>query len=133
MFALVPAIGSVLLAANVNASPCMHSEPTVVNLSGILERATFPGPPNYEGISDGDAPETYFVLKLGSGICLTPDPEQVSERIQLVFLKDPAQSYSALAPAVGKEVSCSGSLFASQSGHHHTPILLTVTNCAASN
>ena len=133
MLALVLAIGSALLAANARPASCLNPEPAVVHLSGMLERITYPGPPNYESISSGDAPETYLVLKADRDICLVDAPTEFSERIQLVFLNHPQESYASLAPSVGKRVTCSGSLFARETGHHHTSILITVSRCAASN
>jgi hypothetical protein len=45
-------------------------------------------------------------------------------RIQLVFLD--AKAYQTDKELVGKKVIASGTLFGEHTGHHHTPVLLTV-------
>ena len=37
---------------------CLKYEPEIVEVAGVLETKTFPGPPNYESIEAGDRPET---------------------------------------------------------------------------
>ena len=54
---------------------CLPPEPATVTLSGVLERQTSPGPPNYDSIAAGDAPETYFVLRLEQPVCLSELPD----------------------------------------------------------
>ena len=107
--------------------PCLHYEPALVRLSGILEKKTFPGPPGY-GESSTDKPETAWVLRLVDAICTTgPGDVNPSERdvrdVQLVARGNMLTRFQELA---GKGVSASGTLFHSQSGHHHTKVLLAV-------
>ena len=112
---------------------CRSYEPAVVALHGTLIRKTFPGPPNYSDIHKGDTPETYFLLNLDSPVCLNADkstpalrPSQKNVRtVQLVLEEG---MYERVKPLLGKKVVASGSLFAAHTGHHHTPVLLTVTN-----
>ena len=113
---------------------CSPREPEAVALVGVVERVTFPGPPNYESVALGDAEETCWVLKLERPICLDAlrtasgavDDEKHSgvDTLQLVFADGrPYVEYRAL---VGQRVRATGSLFGAQTGHHHTEVLLTV-------
>jgi hypothetical protein len=100
----------------------------------VVERATFPGPPNYESIAKGDARETYWLLRLVQPACVEPSPsdsyESVSSqvtRIQLVFQSEdrPYEKYKHL---VGRSVDATGQLFGAHTGPHHTEVLLTVVD-----
>jgi hypothetical protein len=101
-----------------------------VTLHGTVSRETFPGPPNYESIKDGDRPETSWFLDLTHPVCaqedktdlLKPGQEGV-RRIQLVVSQAMCLSHKKL---VGKRVAVTGTLFGEHTGHHHTPVLLTV-------
>ena len=112
---------------------CRSYEPAVVTLHGSLIRKTFPGPPNYSDIHKGDRAETYFLLNLDSPICLDMDksapdlrPNQKNVRTVQLILEE--GTYERFKPLLGKEVVARGSLFAAHTGHHHTPVLLTVSN-----
>ena len=112
---------------------CRSYEPAVVTLHGSLIRKTFPGPPNYSDIHKGDRAETYFLLNLDSPICLDVDksapdlrPNQKNVRTVQLILEE--GTYERFKPLLGKEVVARGSLLAAHTGHHHTPVLLTVTD-----
>jgi hypothetical protein len=119
--------------AQLEPSGCRSYEPAVVALHGTLVRKTFAGPPNYEDIRKGDAAETYWLLNLDSPICVDEDktdpdlnPAQKNiRRVQLVL--DP-KAYEQFKALLGKRVVATGSLFGAHTGHHHTPVLLTVTS-----
>lgn len=111
---------------------CLSYEPSIVELNGTIIRKTFPGPPNYESIRGGDAAEVCWMLVLTRPVCvdrdktdpdLNPAQKDVS-RIQLVF-RD-VEIYKTQKDLVGKSVVAKGTLFGAHTGHHHTPILLTV-------
>jgi hypothetical protein len=118
--------------------PCLSYEPTVVKIAGSLERKTVPGPPNYESVRNGDKPETYWFVKLSEPICVAEDEKEPDlnpakkgvGRIQLVLSPD---AYAAYKELVGKRVVVSGTLFGAITGHHHTPVLLTVLTLSAGN
>jgi hypothetical protein len=111
---------------------CKSYEPAVAELSGKLVSKMFAGPPNYQDALKGDAPETFWLLNLDSPICVDEDrtkpdlnPAQKNVRsIQLVLDKDAEARAKLLS---GKRVQTAGTLFAAHSGHHHTPVVLTVT------
>lgn len=107
-----------------------------VKLRGTIEAQTFPGPPNYQSVENGDAAETYWILNLEGPICTLaaqPDPdgsqyepaENNVSKMQLMLDGDTYQTYRSL---LGKPVTVTGSLFHAFSAHHRTALLLQVTN-----
>ena len=72
-----------LLTASSEASQCFDiSKGQPSHLSGLLTYRIFPGSPNFEDVTNGDAPEPAYILHLHSPICLTGD-EFVSEANQV--------------------------------------------------
>ena len=103
---------------------CLSYDPATVTLRGKLRRSTFAGPPNYESIKKGDAPETYWILHLTRPICVSGDePEKNVSDIQL-FLSE--EQYARHKDLPGKRVIVSGKLWHASTGHHHTSVLLNV-------
>jgi hypothetical protein len=87
--------------------------------------------PGYESIRHGDEPEIHWLLKLPQPICVDPDksePElnEAKQDVRLVQLVVNKEAYKRYRKLVGKRVIATGMLFASITGHHHTPVLLTV-------
>ena len=111
---------------------CKSYGPGSVSLHGTLRRKALPGPPNYEDIHKGDKPETFWLLRLDSPICVAQDkaepdlnPRQKDVReVELVLNNEQAGRMNVL---LGKRVVATGTLFGAHTGHHHTPVLLTVT------
>ncbi|WP_115720279.1 DUF4431 domain-containing protein [Gallaecimonas mangrovi] len=123
------------LSSSAGKTSCYSYGPQVA-LLGTLIRSTFAGTPNYESITQGDSPETVFVLHLTGPICTSAthaDPLSRSVKatsdLQLVFPNDAAVFYQQLAPKLGQTVKCKGTLFSQISGHHHTPVLMNVQRC----
>jgi len=110
------------------ATGCLTYVPDTVSLKGTLRRHTFPGPPNYESIKDGDEPETGFYLHLGQPVCtIGKDEVDVAARgVRFVQLVLDSTGYGGLRPLLGRQVTLRGTLFHAISGHHHAPLLLTV-------
>lgn len=114
---------------------CLSYDPSVVQLTGTLVRKTFPGPPEYKSVRGGDRPETSWFLNLLVPVCVDQDAEQPDlspahkdvRTIQLVVSADFYKKYKYL---VGRRVVVSGTLFGEFTGHHHTPVLLTVSTLA---
>ena len=119
------------LSQSTTQSQCLSYEPAVVTLSGTLVRKTFPGPPNYDSVKKGDRPETGWFLDLPKSECVNesktePDlnPKQSGiHEIQLVLQPEQFQHHKGM---VGRKVLATGTLFGAHTGHHHTPVLLTV-------
>ena len=118
--------------AQMQVTGCKSYEPAVVELDGRLVRKTFAGPPNYQDVHKGDEPETVWLLKLDSPICVDQDTKQPDlnpaqqkvRSVQLVLNKEDSERAKSLS---GKRVQVAGTLFAAHTGHHHTSVLLTIT------
>lgn len=113
----------------------VHYEPDVVELSGTLERQTFPGPPNYESIKDGDVMERHWYLRLSSPVdVVATDPHSAinseSENnvniMQLVLgYEDPLWKILKNV-RIGTSATITGTLYHRHTGHHHSRVLLNV-------
>lgn len=113
--------------------------PTVVELTGTLDLQTFPGPPNYESIRNGDALEHHFYLKLDVPVDVLPteshtgvvDPEE-ERNVRIMQLaingEDDALWKRFRRVGEGGHVKISGTLFHRFTGHHHSRVLLSVEN-----
>lgn len=121
-------IVAIALLMAITSSPvrahCLSGESADATVTGVLKRMTFAGPPNYDSLAAGDRPETYFVLRLATPACLeTPEDGAVSaETLQLLLDTTQFQRYR---PYLGHTVKIVGRLWPAQSGHHHTPLMLT--------
>jgi hypothetical protein len=118
--------------------PCLSYEPAVVKIAGSLERKTVPGPPNYESVRNGDRSETYWFVKLSRPVCVgedekEPDLNPAKMGVGSIQLVLSPEAYAAYKELVGKRVMVSGTLFGAITGHHHTPVLLTVRTLSAVN
>ncbi len=116
---------SVLPAASSAANAqCLPGQPSVVRLTGVLERVTFAGPPNYESVQSGDAPETYFVLRLPAQVCVDDSDQGVISASRLQLFLEPGQ-YDQFRSQLGKRITLPGELWPAETGHHHTPLMFT--------
>jgi hypothetical protein len=83
-----------------------------VNLTGRLMRQTYAGPPDYESVTKGDAPQVVWILVLDRRICAV-DPtsrypkENAEQEIQLVL---PAEQYSLYQTLLGERIAAVGQL-----------------------
>ncbi|WP_227672528.1 DUF4431 domain-containing protein [Komagataeibacter sp. FXV3] len=109
-----------------------HQEPS--ELTGTLDYVVFPGPPNYEDVQKGDAPEPSYILKLHDPICIADDvdgfadPGNIFQDVQLTA-EQPAfeQFRNLLHQIVAVKVT---NPMAAETGHYHEPLLVTVTSIA---
>ena len=121
------------LAGQTSSPPrqCPPVDTDTIALSGVLERRTFPGPPNYASTAGGDAPETGFYLSLPAPLCVQPESvapnQQPLDGGTLVQLILDSAGYDRLRPALDSVTTVRGVLVEAISGHHHTPFLLSVT------
>jgi hypothetical protein len=100
-----------------------------VQLTGTLLRIVFPGPPNYESIARGDQAEPQFVIRLDKAVCVNASPNDdfavfVSSIRDMMLVLNPPQ-FGQLQPRLGARVILSGSLMPAETGHHHTPVMLS--------
>jgi len=121
-----------LLLASISAvgADCAKFEPTVTRLVGRLTTREYPGPPNYESVTAGDKPEREWILVLRAPLCVDGDSDSELNRTSVAAIGEvqlvAASSASNLAHLTGKDVEVSGTLFTAHTGHHKTPVLLTV-------
>lgn len=111
----------------------VHYDPEIVNLSGIIQFKTYPGPPNYTDVKKGDAREESVYLKLNHPIDVAVNqgvpqddlmniPEKNVRSIQLVINQNPNPNLIK----EGEHVTVTGTLFHGHTGHHHTAVLMEV-------
>ncbi|MDR3410411.1 MAG: DUF4431 domain-containing protein [Formivibrio sp.] len=104
---------------------CLGYDPEKVNLQGKLVRETYPGPPNFESVKDGDEPETGYYLHLGKSICVRDKNNQELssyDHVKNVQLILSAKQYKQLRPRLGKQVTLGGMLWDGNTGHYHAPV-----------
>ncbi|KTD77164.1 DUF4431 domain-containing protein [Legionella waltersii] len=105
-------------------------------LQGKISIETFPGRPNYESIKDGDEPEVYWILTTkkpycGQGVGFNDEGQEITQieknqtRFQLILTPEQYKQWKALLP---NNVTVEGSMMMAHTGHHHTAMLLQVTN-----
>ncbi|MBF7682974.1 DUF4431 domain-containing protein [Acinetobacter sp. B5B] len=101
-----------------------------LKLSGTLLQITYPGPPEYESIANGDRPETAWVLQPDQKIkcAINFDGNNDYTKMQLVMFGNEYRDYKSL---VGKNVIIDGTLMYADNAHHHTPLLIEVKRIAA--
>jgi hypothetical protein len=128
-------VGILLLLALIGAAPASaHAQCLTyggrVQLSGVIERTTFPGPPEFESIAAGDAPETVWLLRLDTPRCVLADPNDASginagvsstKAVQLLLTEE---QYRIYARWIGTRAVLRGKLFGAATRHHRTPVLL---------
>ncbi|MBK4726368.1 DUF4431 domain-containing protein [Pantoea agglomerans] len=99
-------------------------EGTEVTLTGKLLRITFPGPPNYESVEQGDEAEVYWVLQADKPVC-ADDAANWGDQAQMQLLVQ-AGMYKTHRYLIGQRVRVNGSLLFAETGHHHTPMMIGV-------
>lgn len=128
---IVIAFAILLLAEPGLTSKCLQYQPSVVTLHGTIQVKAFPGPPNYQSIADGDAPETGWYLQLQDTICLKASAradgiDKAEEDVNEVQLVLKQELYHRYRDMVGKKIAVIGTLFHAHTGHHHAKILIVV-------
>lgn len=114
------------------AAQCLSYEPAKVNITGMIVRKIFPGPPEYSSIEEGDMPEQFWVLKPTKPICVNGDPSDIvnseaEKNVTGLHLVLDARQYAKYKGYVSKQVVVSGTLFHAHTGHHRTRVLLEVS------
>jgi hypothetical protein len=106
-----------------------------LSLEGTLNYRIFAGPPNYEDVRKGDAPEPTYILTLPESICASGDefvdPGNKFDQVQ-IFPEASDKAARALSRdlrrLVGKRVVVEGtSPFGAHTGHHHAALMLPIT------
>jgi hypothetical protein len=131
LFSLVLALFPLLAEPRcvVAADPCIDLERSqAFSFEGKLTHKVFPGPPNYESVRKGDKPEPSYILQLQKQTCVSGSDEQI-DRIQ-IFPEDADNKvlWAKLRSLIGNQVVVAGkSAFLHETGHHHAPLLLEIT------
>jgi len=109
------------------AGRCYDFERDSVALRGQVIRRVYPGRPNYESVRGGDEPDTVFVLRLASPLCMSASPAGEAQpavtEVQLYFAEGDARAVHAMR---GRKVVLRGTLEEWTLGWHHLPVLLHV-------
>ena len=130
---LATAIFATLAAVWSGASPAQScvKENATIDLHGTITREAFPGPPNYQSIDRGDAPEIIYVLTSDTqhNICAndmeTGESRMIGQvqRFQLAFSPKNA---APVLPVVFGRAHVRGKLIVGVTGHYHTPAAVEV-------
>jgi hypothetical protein len=124
------------LCASARGQKCLEYGP-IVTLTGTLRSQVFPGPPNFESINRGDLKETALLLALTKPACVNgndPANQKIAEsgirRMQLVVRSN--AHWKIVRRLMGKRAVVTGTLFQWETGHHHTKVLIDVSNIRSS-
>jgi hypothetical protein len=133
---------TVCFAPEANAACIDLKQANKLSFEGMLTYRIFAGPPNYEDVRKGDAPEPTYILTLTEPICASGDefvdPNDKFDQVQIF----PGSSDKAAAHAlsrdlrrlVGKRVVVEGaSPFGAHTGHHHAPLVLPITRISVAS
>jgi hypothetical protein len=104
-----------------------------VSLTGRLVQQTYPGPPDFESVTNGDAALVIWILQLDIGVCILSSdpsyPNAYNEReIQLVLGTDQyarTDRYAEYRHLLGKKIAVTGSLRPG-GGKYEKPQVLTL-------
>ena len=108
---------------------CLRYDEEIRGLRGTLQIRVYFGPPNYGENPNTDSREAQAVLFLDKTICTVKDDgsdntDQVNQ-FEITLIPSQTVQLSSLA---GKKVIVSGKLFGAHTGHHHTPLLLSLSS-----
>lgn len=115
------------------ANQVLHYEPKVVTLSGTIKFETFPGPPEYSNISEGDEAETYPFLLLDHPIDVFPiakediDGNGINEtekNVRIVQIAVTKGNATWLKLKSKKHICITGTLYHSHTAHHKSRVLI---------
>jgi hypothetical protein len=132
---------AVLLLLLVSASPALSGPRRVlrygprVTLEGRLRRVVFPGPPNYSSVKRGDTAETCYILQLSAPVDVKAgrgnEFDAPQKNVRDIQLAPSAAQFRQAAKLVNGRVRVTGTLFGEHTGHHHTPVLISVETLRA--
>lgn len=118
---------------------CLNYEPQKVQLVGQLYRKSFPGPPNYIDIKEGDKEENFWLIKTPKDFCVNDNGDDWAGKlvnqtdVQLVIMPELIDWYETKKSLLGQKVIVTGTLFPQMSGHHKTEVLITVESLEKAN
>ena len=105
----------------------------------MLYKKSFPGPPNYTDIKQGDKEEIVWLIKTPRGFCVNDNGDDWAGKlvnqtdVQLVILPKLIDWYETKKSILGQRAIVTGTLFPQMSGHHRTEVLITVESLEKAN
>jgi hypothetical protein len=115
-----------MIRASASAAECEKYKVLTTRLSGAIHIETFFGPPNYGESPETDSKEQQAILRLIKPLCTVASEDDSAERDQVEVTLAPMGEIN-LQAFVGKRVMVSGSLFHGFTAHHHTPVLIAIS------
>ena len=115
------------LAPEANAACIDLKQANKLSFEGMLNYRIFAGPPNYEDVRKGDAPEPTYILTLTEPICASGDefvdPGDKFDQVQIFpGSSDKADSGAVERPSpFGRKASCCGRGFAVWRAYRTSP------------
>jgi uncharacterized membrane protein YhaH (DUF805 family) len=104
------------------------------SLEGKLTMVTFPGPPNYEDVTQGDKPEVNYILESNRSFCVFSDLGSVDDVTQAQIMPLNNTVGSRMEALLGQKVRVQLSdQYTAHTGHHHAPFLATVKSIVPIN
>ena len=111
-------------------------EPNIVELQGKMLKVMKYGPPNYGENPESDAKYEIPIILLGKPIRIKGDPASVVHKadltnvsfVQLIYLGTSAKEYWRYTD---QNIVVTGTMFRAQTGHHYTPVVMTVKTIRA--
>jgi hypothetical protein len=110
-------------------SVCELFESDTATVRGQLVRLTFPGPPNYESVADGDRPVTVYAVVMPSAKCKALENNLFF--VQLLQLQDVSAHEAQLASLVGREVEIRGKVNEAELPTHFTGLVMALKSVRA--
>ncbi len=103
-------------------------EPTISTLTGVIKKETFWGAPNFGEDTTVDSKEICSVLFLDGAIAISADSTDEFNAQKNNITKMQLVTAIKLDNFVGKKVTVKGQMFGAHTGHHHTDVLLKLTD-----
>lgn len=117
---------AVIASPAASGSRCLSYQSKQVELIGRLVRKTYPGPPNFEDVEQGDEARAGFYLVLDKPVCTRddePNNEPLSDVSEVQLVLDDS-GFKTLRPLLSKRVQMVGEIFSWHTAFHHVPLLL---------
>lgn len=103
-------------------------EPEEVEVRGMLYEETYPGPPEYMSVEQGDCPEEVVILTLKDPINVRVaqdddfnEPEQGVRELHVVFADSMPSKHQ-----MNREIALKGTLYHAYTAHHRRRVLMMV-------
>jgi hypothetical protein len=116
---------AVFMCAGAQVFACEEYGLPNTTLAGTVKIYTFFGPPGYGESPSTDMKEQQAILQLTKPLCTVASKDDADEYDQLNVMLVRMGNFD-LRPFAGKFVTVRGSLFHANTGHHRTPVLISI-------